>query len=302
LGVALLALAPAASADSVLQVCHGADRHTVAQKDRALRFTALIRQALDLSGARLALISRAGVDLSRFGMRYSHAGFSLREPPDRDASPWSVRQLYVDCDAGHPQIFDQGLAAFVLGAERPDEGHVSIVLLPEADAVRVERTAADDRLALHLLHPVYSANSHPWSTRFQNCNQWVLEMLAAAWDDGPSEAAGSGPGALRQRAQHWLRRSDYQPAVFDVAPWLMAAGLFIPWIRNADHPASDLEANRYQVTTPASIEAFVRARLPTARRLQFCYTAQHAVVRDGWEPMADGCVPSGTDRVVPMNP
>lgn len=289
-------------ATSGLQLCNTADRHTVAQKDRALRFAALVKQTLDASGHRFALVARAGVDLSRFGMRYSHAGFSLREPVDPQAAPWSVRQLYVDCEAGHPQIFDQGLSAFVLGAEQPDNGYLSVVLLPDADADRIERTVRNNRLALQLLHPVYSANSHPWATRYQNCNQWVLEMLAAAWAGLPGDGSATPSEALRQRSQRWLLDTAYQPAVFEVPPWLMVAGLFIPWIRNGDHPSSDLDANRYRVTTPASIEAFVRARIPTARRLQFCHTAEYAVVREGWEPIADGCMPAATDRRVVLTP
>jgi 1-acyl-sn-glycerol-3-phosphate acyltransferase len=41
------------------------------------------RQALDGAGAEVALIARAGQDLSRYGLRYSHAGFAWRELPGR---------------------------------------------------------------------------------------------------------------------------------------------------------------------------------------------------------------------------
>ena len=45
----------------------------------------------------------------------------------------------------------------------------------------LERAARDNRQALSLLGATYSANAYPFSLQYQNCNQWVAEMLAAAW-------------------------------------------------------------------------------------------------------------------------
>ena len=54
------------------------------------------------------------MDLSRFGVRYSHSGVSLKTG---DNAPWSVRQLYYACDEERPRLYDQGLAGFVFGTE-----------------------------------------------------------------------------------------------------------------------------------------------------------------------------------------
>ena len=45
--------------------------------------------------------------------------------------------------------------------------------------------------ALALLGREYSANAYPFSPRYQNCNQWVAELLATAWR--PAGAAGWRP-------------------------------------------------------------------------------------------------------------
>src|SRR5689334_14990247 len=89
--------------------------------------------------------------------------------------PWSVRQLYYACDESRPRIFDQGMSGFALGAEAPVSGHVSLVLLPEAESATLAAAALDNRLALSLLAGRYSANAYAYSTRYQNCNQWVAE-------------------------------------------------------------------------------------------------------------------------------
>ncbi len=314
-GCVLLLISASAHA-SVLTFCDTTDRLETAQKDRVLRFAAVVRQHLDSSGERLALISRAGLGLQRFGMRYSHAGISLLDSAE---TPWAVRQLYVDCDDRRPRLFDQGLSAFLLGAERPDQGWVSVVWLPVHAAAPLEAAVRNNARALTFLHPRYSANAYAGSVEFQNCNQWVLEMMADAWEsaaasddparptaDRTTTASTASPAAItdarRRAAQAWLRDRSYEPAVFDVrSGWLMMAGFFIPWIHNRDHPSADVEALRYRVTMPASIEAFVRQQWPTARRTEFCHTQHHIVVRDGWSPIAEGCVPSAGDRVVPLN-
>jgi hypothetical protein len=80
--------------------------------------------------------------------------------------------------------------------------------------------------------------------------------------------------------------------------FLMTLGSFIPMIRSDDHPESDIEKQRYQVSMPAAIEAFARLKLPQAERLEFCYNDHHIIVHKGWQPIAEGCLPSENDRVI----
>jgi hypothetical protein len=266
------------------------------QKDRLLRFGALVKAELEQSGQGLALIARSGLDLSRFKQRYSHAGFSLKANPN---APWSVRQLYYACEERKPRLFDQGIAGFLLGTDDPSIGYVSVVFLPDEAALPLERAALDNRQALHLLGKTYSANAYPFDARYQNCNQWVAELLAAAWglqaDDARADDA-------RVRAQAWLKTAGYQPTRIEVTSRaLMFAGQFVPWLHNDDHPREDVEQRVFQVSMPASIEAFVQAQLPQARRVEFCHTDRQIVIHRGWDAIAEGCQPGPQDTVVPFD-
>jgi hypothetical protein len=272
---------------------------TAAQRDTVLRFGAAVKAELERSGARLALISRTGVDLGRFALRYSHAGIALRASPE---SPWAVRQLYYACDERMPRLFDQGLSAFLLGDGNAELGYVSIVFLPEPAAATLERHALDNRAALELLGARYSANAYPFSVRYQNCNQWLIELLASAWGPGvEGEPGADGDPATRVRAQRWLRARDYQPTSFDVG-WLLAtwAGAFVPWVRRDDHPPQDLARHVYRVSMPASIEAFVRTQFPEATRVELCHDGRQVVARRGWQALADDCRPGAQDEVRPL--
>ena len=287
-GALLTAAAPAWAT----RYCDAQARLSAEQKDKLFRFGAVIKEELEKSGSRLALMARSGLDLSRFSVRYSHAGISLKASPD---TPWAVRQLYFACDEGRPLLFDQGLSAFLMGTDEPGTGYISVVLLPEDDAAVLEQAALDNRLALQLLNATYSANAYPFSTLYQNCNQWVMELLATAW--GHLE----GRAAPRAEAQRWLQDRGYEPMVFDLG-WrpLTWATTFIPWLHRDDHPAADLQQALFRVSMPASVEQFVRASVPGATRIEFCHNSRQIVVRQGWSSIAEGCQADEGDRVVTM--
>ena len=288
---ALGALPWGACEAGVLRYCDHPTELTAEQKDRLLRFGAVIKTELDRAGVPMALVARSGLDLGRFGLRYSHAGFSLKASPN---TPWSVRQLYYACDEGRPRVFDQGLSGFLFGTDNPAVGYVSAVLLPAADARELERAALDSARALRLLNTTYSANAYAWGLRYQNCNQWVVELLASAWGHLDDDSANP-----RAQAQRWLAEQGYVPTRIDVGnrAW-MWAGAFVPWLHSDDHPADDIAQMVYRVSMPASIEDFVRTQVPGATRIEFCHTDTQIVVHRGWEPIAEGCTPGAQDTVV----
>ena len=294
LAVALWACAATGHAASAsLRVCDRASPMTAQQQDRLLQFAAIVRRELDDSGQALALISRSGLDLQRFNVRYSHAGVSLKASEN---TPWSVRQLYYACDERRPRLYDQGLAGFLLGTDDPATGFISIVLLPRAQADALERAALDKARALRLLAATYSANAYAFSLRYQNCNQWVIELLATAW------GALGDTDDLRARAQAWLVERGYAPRPFEVGSHLlMFAAAFVPWLHQDDHPQEDLFALQFRITMPASIEAFVRERVPGAERIELCHNERQVVIRRGWQPIADGCRPGAGDRVIELD-
>lgn len=295
LGLGLAWIVPPAAHAASLRYCDRPLTLNAQQKDRLFRLGGVIKDELNRSGQRIALMSRSGLDLSRFGQRYSHAGFSLKDSED---TPWAVRQLYYACDEQRPRIYDQGVSGFLLGTEDPSIGYVSVVFLPPADAERVERTALDNRQALDLLAPVYSANAYAFSLRYQNCNQWVAEMLARAW----GAPAGDEIDSPRAQAQRWLKDRGYAPTLFEVGDRILVwLGSFVPWLHSDDHPGEDLHEARFRISMPASIEAFIQQTVAGATRVEFCHNEKHIVVRRGWTQIAEGCEPGEADTVLQLD-
>ncbi len=291
--LAALAFCAGASAwAGIPTFCERTKEVSAADQDRVLRFAGVVKRELEASGGRVALVARAGTDLSRFGLLYSHAGVALRDNP---ASPWAVRQLYYACDEARPRLFDQGMAGFALGAETPSSGHMSLVFLPDAESALLERSALDTPLALSLLAGQYSANAYAFGTRYQNCNQWVAELFASAW------GGLNGQDDPRARAQDWLRAQGYTAGPVRVPGHaMMFAGQFVPLLHMNDHPVEDIYALALQVSVPESIEAFVHARTPGARRVELCHDTERIVVRRGWEPLGAACLPAPDDEVISL--
>jgi hypothetical protein len=282
---------------SALRLCSGSDALSPADQDRLFRFGAIVKAELEQSGERLALIARSGLDLSRFGTRYSHAGLTLKASAN---APWSVRQLYYACDEERPRLYDQGMSGFVLGTDEPAVGYISLVFLPPTAATALEATALDNRQALQVLNARYSANAYPYSLQYQNCNQWVMEVLALAW--APLPVSDQAEAHTRQDAQQWLKARGYAPTVMNVGSrLLMALGNLMPWLHSDDHPDVDLAQALYRVSMPASIEAFVRQQLPAASRVEICHNKRQVVIHRGWDAMAGGCEPGADDTVIALD-
>ena len=151
-----LASASGGSLGASLRYCDSPPKFSAAQQDKLLRVAGVIKAELEASGAGLALIARSGLKLGIFGMRYSHAGLTLKASPE---TRWAVRQLYFACEDQQPRLFDQGLAAFLLGTDEPALGFISVTTLPQAAAAALEPVALDNRRALALLGGSYRANA-----------------------------------------------------------------------------------------------------------------------------------------------
>src|SRR5688572_19591228 len=76
---------------------------------KGLRLAAQVREQLDRSDARIALVGRVGSDLSRHGLRYSHAGLIQRDHP---AGRWIVVHALNACGTTGSALFEEGLGNF----------------------------------------------------------------------------------------------------------------------------------------------------------------------------------------------
>nr|WP_183381499.1 MULTISPECIES: DUF2145 domain-containing protein [unclassified Herbaspirillum] len=266
---------------------------TAAEKNQVLNFSSVVKDVLEKSGSDAAIISRSGTDLTRFHIRYSHSGFTLKK---NENTPWSVRQLYYGCEDQKPSIFDQGLSGFLMTHDDNIPSYVSVLLLPKPETDAMAKTALDNKLSVELLGNDYSANAYAFSTIYQNCNQWVAEMLAFAWGNLSSN------DDFRNKAQAWLKANAYKPTDIDAKySYVVWVGHMIPLLHTKDHPSENIDRKIFQVSMPAAIEEFVKNRVDNVSRVEMCLKDNRIVIHRGWDSIADGCIAGPEDDVLPAS-
>lgn len=206
------------------------------------------REALEASGAQVAMIARAGQDLSRHGLRYSHLGWAWRDHPK---GRWFVVHELNACGTASSELYDEGLGNFFLTDLYSYEALI-VIPPPEAQARIAQRLAREPALALH--QPRYNMVAHPFNTKYQNSNQWGMETLAAA-------LAPEGSVADRAAAQAWLRQNGFTPTTLQLSTLTRLGGrMFRANVAFDDHPDERRYAGRIETTTVESAAAFLQAR------------------------------------------
>lgn len=223
---------------------------------RALELAQKSSKALDDSAARVAMIARVGQDLSKYHLKYSHMGFVWRSAPGQ---PWSVIHELNQCGTASSALFDEGLGNMFL-----DDmfAYQALIVIPSARTQ--ERMAAilanGDMLKFH--GRPYNMVAYPFSTEFQNSNQWLLETLSAAM-------AQDTVIANRGDAQAWLKLAGYRPTTLNVLMMQrLGADFFRANISFNDHPFGERMAGHIDTVTVESVVNFVARRDPGMRRIE----------------------------------
>jgi hypothetical protein len=201
---------------------------------------------LDASGAKVALVARAGQDLSKYGLRYSHMGIAVRDHP---AGRWTVVHELNDCGTAVSGLYNDGMGNFFLTDLYRME---ALLVIPGVDAQDKLAKLAASRTPLRLHEPRYNMLSYVYSTQYQNSNQWVLETLAAA-------LAPSGQVETRAEAQGWIRAKGFHPPTVEVpAAVRLGARMFRANVAFDDHPFERRMAGQIDTVTTDAVVRLLR--------------------------------------------
>ena len=218
--------------------------HDVVQ---ALDLATRTAKALDATGAQVVVIARAGQDLSRWRLRYSHLGWAVKSPQG-----WRVVHKLNHCGSARADLYRQGLAEFFMD-DLHDPVAAYAVPTPAVQAA-LQPLLADDFRAGQLHEPAYNMVAYPWAQRYQQSNQWAIEMLALALEPSASS---------RPRAQAWLRFKGYEPTVLRIPAFTrLGARVGSAHIAFDDHPNALRYADHIETVTVDSVFAWLeRAQL-----------------------------------------
>ncbi|WP_300754541.1 DUF2145 domain-containing protein [Janthinobacterium sp.] len=212
-------------------------------------------QALDTSGAQVALVARAGQDLSKYNVRYSHMALAWRDHPQ---GRWLVVHELNECGTAQSSLYNEGLGNFFMDDVFMYE---TLIMIPNQETQQQLARLLASNTPKRLHEARYNMLAYPYSTKYQNSNQWVLETFAAA---------SNAPGMIETRAeaQSWLRSVDYTPQTLNIpATTRLGARMFRANIAFDDHPFDRRMAGKIDAVTVDSVARFVRQREPNVQEI-----------------------------------
>lgn len=212
--------------------------------ERGLDLAGRTLAALDASGAQVVVLGRAGQDLRRYGLHYSHLGFAYRAT----GGEWRVLHKLNQCGSAHASLYRQGLGDFLLDDLWRDE--VAWAVPSREVQERLLPLLRDDTRAARMHQRAYSVVSYAWGQKYQQSNQWAIETLAAAME----------PAAVsRDRAQAWLRLRGYEPTALRLGPLTRLGGrVGSANVAFDDHPDAKRYADRIETVTADSVFAWLQ--------------------------------------------
>jgi hypothetical protein len=213
-----------------------------ANVQRALELAERTARALDASGAQVVVLARAGQDLGRYGLRWSHLGWAYRAA-DGPKPVWRVVHKLNHCGSSEGALYRQGLGEFFL-----DDLHeyVAAYAVPTAAVQQHLLPLLQDNGRVAQLHTAaYNMVAYPWAQTYQQSNQWAIETLALA--EEPTATS-------RDRAQAWLRFKGYQPSTLHISALTrLGARVSSAHIAFDDHPGDKRFADRIETVTVDSV-------------------------------------------------
>lgn len=213
--------------------------------ERGMKLASLTQDLLNQSGARVVLLARAGQDLRRYRLRYSHAGWAYRN----DAGLWRIVHKLNTCGAADAALYRQGLGEFFL--DDPFRFEAAWVIPSPEVQNRLLALLNDDAQVKSLHVRPYSVVSYAWGTQYQQSNQWAAEVLAAAMDSDIKS---------REQAQAWLRYKGYVPSALHIDALTRLGGrLTAANVAFDDHPNEKRFADRIETVTADSLFTWLYA-------------------------------------------
>lgn len=195
------------------------------------------------SGAKVVVLARAGQDLSKYGLRYSHLGFAYKAQDGR----WLVAHKLNTCGTAEASLYRQGLGEFFLDDLFRFEAAWVVPTKEVQDKLHAVLLDKSRMQAMHI--KPYSMVSYVWGTKYQQSNQWAIETLAAAME---------GSIRTRDQAQAWLQFKGYQPTTLNIPPLTRLGGRITQAnIEFDDHPSKKRFSDRIESVTVDSVFAWL---------------------------------------------
>jgi hypothetical protein len=194
-------------------------------------------------GTRVVVLARAGQDLSKYKLSYSHLGLAYRAPLANGTGRWLIAHKLNTCGTDVAALYLQGVGEFFLDDPHRFEA-AWVVPTPELQG-KLHSFLQNNANTARMHTKPYSMVSYAWATKYQQSNQWAIETMAAAFGDNVRS---------RKDAQAWLQAKNYIPTTLNIPPLTRLGGRMTQAnVAFDDHPAQKRFSDRIESVTVDSV-------------------------------------------------
>lgn len=244
---AVLCLAPAAPALAQDSSARSIVQHL--KPAEAAAFSKQVERELAAKDARLAIVFRTGRPRAALpeGISYTHGAFwvhrQINAADGRKLSGYAVYNLYMGDGKTLPRNQSQLVQDWPLDFMRGSAVDDVAVIIPSPEMQRRILATLDSPSYAALHNPNYSLIANPWADKYQNCNGFMLDVIASAsWNT-------TDPAKIRANL-----KAHYQPTVVKAGPLVRFFGPMADSSLRTDDQQGPLRTSTYE-----SISAFMKA-------------------------------------------
>jgi hypothetical protein len=237
------AAVPAAAQDSSAR---SVAAHFTAQE--AAGFSKQIERDLATRGARVAMVFRTGRPRDQLpeGISYTHGAFwvyrTIKTADGRELSGYAVYNLYAGDGKAWPTTQSRLVQDYPFDFTRGSQVDDVAVIIPSPEMQRRILAVIDSPTYEKVHLPAYSLVANPWARKYQNCNNFMLDVVGAAiWQtDDPARITAD-------------LKAHFQPAVVKAGPLLRIFGPIADGRLRHDDQTGPIRTATYE-----SISAFMQ--------------------------------------------
>lgn len=201
------------------------------EPEKIIKFAKKVEKALASKGARVALVARVGRPRSDLpeGVNFTHAGFAvysqITTKDGKKLPGYAMYNLYQRGDEpDKSDLIKDFPVDFFAGVQVLEAG--LIILSPELQKRLLVVLASPTYEELH--NPEYSVISNPFNLDYQNCTEYVLDVITAAIYET------SDPKIIKAN-----EKAYFEPQPVNINPLkLLLGSMFIADVTTSDHPGS----------------------------------------------------------------
>ena len=138
-----------------------------------------------------------------------------------------------------------------------------MLVIPSPAIQEKLQALVSNRDSIKAMHqPLYNMVAYPFSDKYQNSNQWALELFAEAL----SQQAGINPPiTTRKQSQQWLKLTNYEPSTLKLSAFTrLGARMFKANVAFDDHPDERRFADLIDTVTVESMANYIKRVDPSS--------------------------------------